>query len=153
MVKLWFLSSGAAGKVADLATELAGYLWPRGSCARPVTGEALQLSMEGFALPPDADIQLLSPGDCVRVEAPGAAAQGPGTGVGGGLDLSRLAAPGGRLRRGNGSGRRKHGVGLPLQGAGGAERSVPAEAAPIKRRPGHGRGSCILWTISDKAIS
>ena len=83
MVKLWFLSSGAAGKVADLATEVADYLWPRGSSVRPVTGEALQLSMEGFALPPDADIQLLSPGDCVRVEAPGAAAPGPGTGVGG----------------------------------------------------------------------
>ena len=79
MVKLWFLSSGAARMVADLATEVADYLWPRDSTSRPVTGEALQLSMEGFSLPSDADIQLLSPGDCVRVEAPGVASQGPYT--------------------------------------------------------------------------
>ena len=83
MVKLWFLSSGTARMVADLATEVANYLWPRGSSSRTVTGEALQLSMEGFSLPPDADIQVLSPGDCVRVEAPGVASQGPGTRGGG----------------------------------------------------------------------
>ena len=93
-VRLWFLAGASVRTVSDLAAEITGYLWPAGGGRCPACGlrregkedgrgrggvfcrcaDALQLSMDGFSLPHDANIRILAAGDRVRVvrqESPG----------------------------------------------------------------------------------
>lgn len=102
-VRLWFLASASVRAVSDLAAEITEYLWPAGDGGRcPDCGlrregreegagregascrcaNALQLSMDGFSLPHDADIRILAAGDRVRVqrkESPGSGSEPGGS--------------------------------------------------------------------------